>query len=63
MKLRKEEKISLLQVVDKLIEVGRKFKAISNQEIDEIYEDYLDLLEGGSKGLLEYLEIYKERKT
>ncbi|HPZ08701.1 MAG TPA: hypothetical protein PL110_11345, partial [Candidatus Eremiobacteraeota bacterium] len=63
MKLRKEEKISLLQVVDKLIEVGRKFKAISNQEIDEIYEDYLDLLEGGSKGLLEYLEIYKERKS
>lgn len=62
MKLKKEEKIYLLQLLDTLRETGGKFKAISNQEIDELYEDYLDVLEKGRQTISDYEETFREKK-
>ncbi|MEQ8223443.1 MAG: hypothetical protein ABRQ37_14125, partial [Candidatus Eremiobacterota bacterium] len=62
MKLKKEEKIYLLQLLDTLKETGVAFKAISNQEIDELYEDYLDVIEKGRKTISDYEETLKEQK-
>ncbi|MEQ8169885.1 MAG: hypothetical protein ABRQ38_13415 [Candidatus Eremiobacterota bacterium] len=62
MKLKKEEKFYLLQLLDILKDTGEAFKAISNQEIDELYEDYLDVLEKGRKTISDYEETLKEQK-
>jgi len=62
MQLKKEEKIYLLQLLDTLKETGVTFKAISNQEIDELYEDYLEVIEKGRKAISDYEETLKEQK-
>jgi len=62
MKLKKEEKNYLLQLLDNLKETGYTFKAISNQEIDELYEDYLDVLEKGRKTISDYEESFSEKQ-
>lgn len=60
MNLKRREKIELLNFLNKLSEIGLKFKAIYNEELDELYEEYLDGMDGESGNFSEYEEKYKE---